>query len=405
MKIKLKNLTRLNLSDIERKGDIESLYVTECTGVNTFSILKGIIDTSGYKLNRIRVDRINAYDRFKYIKAVSLMNGFDDSGGNISTPVFMGDYHVSDWVLESEKNDVESKFGANSNLRIFYESGIAYDFGFEYIHFIESEVPDISIRTFDLGDFETIYVGDGSSYYHDQAILRLYKEAWPEYSSKIDTWFNHNINLPSDYTYTPFILSDGKNYLDINQYLGNNNDFLIDASFVLKPTGEYSLYGNAASGFKATQDGLYFTFSVGSSEKSINLEPNNPSFINSDMEAVYRVNLRSKELYKNGTKLSETGGDREIQEGPITLFGNSESVFMGKLYYLKVLEGESMLRKNLIPCYKTQGAEVIPGFYDTVGLVFYSVSTYWCPEVERHLVVEDGYGDFLQTENGDNIII
>ncbi len=407
MKLKLNKNNNLNLelSNIQ-KNKIDSLYIVECPRINAFEIAKSVL-YAGDNLKRIRISGVNEIGPFSVIDDFSKLKGINITGEEIETPIILGSYYITDWVLESEYNRVKSAFSTvSNNLNIYFSNNItkiAYDSGTNYIHFTETTVPDITNKTFDLGDFDIIYVGNGSSYYNDQLIVERYKEAWSQYSNKIRPWFNYSINLPNNYTYTPYIMSDGIEYLNLHYSINGNTDFLVDGSFVFKPNGDYSLYGSSSSGFKGTESGLSFYVSDKTGEPGsgeIKLESDG-SYLDSDIEAVYRANLKTLNFYKNGQTIKSLT-NRTSLGGNITLFGDDNATFVGKLYYVKVSEGNDVML-NLIPCYTTIDDNVFAGLYDTVNDEFYTSVNYWCPESIRYIGAETE-GDNIITENYDNLI-
>lgn len=399
MKLKLKNNPNLVLNSIQGASNIESLYITVCPKVNSYAISKSIVGASGNKLTKIRLDRLNVNDSYSELMKYSTLKGMNDDGTEAPKPYLSGTWTLTDWILQSERDTIDSSFGPELTVR---NLGIATDFeysGDQCIHFTSSSVPDISHKTFDLADFDRIYIGDGSSHYNDEAAISLYKAAWPEYSSKMMTWFSYLIEttLSQYYTYVPYILSDRVAYLDPSYTIGDDTELLVDASFVLKPTGDYVLYGSTESGFKGTSDGLYYYLGTQANPYPVQLESGD-SYLESDTEAVYIASAAG--VSKNGITIYP-GGTRKPLGGGIKLFGDSGSKFMGKIYYLQISEGDTVVR-NYIPVY--ENATDLPGLYDTVTGDFISSSHYWYPGATRYLVSEGL--DLIITEDGnDNIII
>lgn len=68
-----------------------------------------------------------------------------------------------------------------------------YNSNFDYIHILATNPPTGHITTYTFSFNYKIYVGDGSSAAHDDAILADYlaDTNWATYSSRLDTWYNY----------------------------------------------------------------------------------------------------------------------------------------------------------------------------------------------------------------------
>lgn len=67
-----------------------------------------------------------------------------------------------------------------------------YGCNFDYLHLTSPSLVSVEDNTVFTGSYK-IYVGDGSSAAHDDAILASYQAAsgWSPYSSRLDTWYNY----------------------------------------------------------------------------------------------------------------------------------------------------------------------------------------------------------------------
>lgn len=409
MKIKLCNLRYLRFSakDITNKEKVESIYIRNCSDeVRNFDIIKTILNTQYNTLQEINIDKINVTDDFSTLSKISNLGGIDDNGNHTTRPIIFGSYYINDWVLNSQKEQVLIKLPETLETKFLH---IAQDFGYVYIYFTDETPPNLSDFTnFSLDDYNTIYVGDGSSYYHDLKIKNEYCRKWgDEYSNKIDLWFVHNCEdyfYNTQYTYSPYLLSDGINSITPQGYILSNNTelFLIDVSFVFPSNSGYSVYGNKNSGFVGDEGGLKFTI-----ENTTNFLENNSDFLTSDTETLYE--FRNGNFYKNLIQITNNSNSN-IENGQITIFGDENSKFVGKVYYIKLINNNIV--KELIPCYKTKNSDIIPGLYDKYTETFYSGNdTFWSlttdsvGEVKRYLSFGISGLDRIITENNDSIII
>lgn len=102
---------------------------------------------------------------------------------------FFGITLINDWLLER----------TNFNCPMILPNCLVtlnqafYASNFTYIHILATTPPTGAITQYTFSNSYKIYVGDGSSAVHDDAILAYYVAAtgWSSYSSRLDTWYNY----------------------------------------------------------------------------------------------------------------------------------------------------------------------------------------------------------------------
>ena len=325
------------------------------------------------------------------------LHGLKDNGESQDKPVLIGTYRIPQWILESDKNRIESTF--SSELTLGY-SGIAYDSGFDYVHFIETTVPTLNSTHFNLNDYTKIYVGTGNSYYEDYILLQSYLETpfWAGYAEKLDTWFNYiaKSSVPSDYEVQEYIQSDNINTILPSLSFTNDSRFTIDCSFTYMEESGQAVQGNINSGLKGDKtNGLIFSFSNHTETLQAQDE-----WID-DTERLYDISIKENTIKLNGVTLY-AGANGSVESGEVTLF----SGFVGRIWGLKFYNN-SQLVSNLIPVYKKSTYQV--GLYDIIRGNFYIGLGYSSPDINRGILTENGDAvlleegfDYLKINNTTN---
>lgn len=400
MKLKLVNNTNLNSINIgnTNKVNISGVIITGCPGINAYNICSDILGTNGNTLNKIRISLGNSTVQTTYnvLSRYFGKGGYASDETDVQKPVLLGSINISQWILESERTSIDSNLITTGNVDklTLTTPNIAYDVEESQnnsLHFHELTPPTITEKTFDFTDYDYIYVGTGESYWYDQSILELYKTAWPTLVSKLKTWYEYlnsrDIDLTT-YDIVPWIMSDRVNIIDTQ--ISNASYILIDAAYVLKPTNNLVVMGNRNSGFKGDMSGMKFE---------------NISFVSGDtymtdgVERLYEADVTNDLFYINKSEISGTSSLSNI--GNVTLFGDSDSKVMAKLYgcVLKGSNGDTLA--DYVPVRRK--SDNYPGLYDKVGGNFKSAGSYYCNGAVRYLTTENN--EHIVTDNNEEILI
>ena len=252
-----------------------------------------------------------------------------------------------------------------------------------------------------------IYVGDGSSPWHDNRVLSqmLSRSDWKNYyEDRLMTWYDKLCLdiIPEGYVKMDYIESDGINFVDTQEEFTNNTRFIADISFTRAPlNGNSIVYGSSDSGIIGNIDGgLKFIFKQGENSTSTFLfyqEYDNSWIGESSLENLYDIDLKNKlvKFNNNETRLSD---NLSSNGGSITLFGNSEACFVGKSWMTEIYENDELIH-NYIPVYRISDLTI--GFYDEIEDNFIPCGV-GGSNIDNRLVTEDNNRiidvdqDFLQ---------
>lgn len=240
-----------------------------------------------------------------------------------------------------------------------------------------------------------IYVGDGSSPWHDNLILSqiLADSNWQAYKNRLDTWYNkiYKEKIPSDYEKLEYIESDGANIINTGKSFTNNTRFVADISFISNDT---SIYGSEESGLVGIPNsGLFIYININGSDQPIQLITGS-SWI-SDTETLYDINLKDKTINVNSINKYTGSGFITSKGGDITLFGNSTYKNIGRAYMTKIYENDTLV-KDFVPVFKKSTGEI--GLYEIIGETFYGFTTYSGYGIGTRLITED----FRKITTSDN---
>ena len=401
MKLKLVNNSNLNSININNssKTNINGVIITGCPGIDAYYICSDILGTTGNTLNKIRISLGNSTVQTTYdvLSRYFGKGGYASDESDVQKPVLLGSINISQWILESERTTIDSNLITTGNVDklTLTTPNIAYDVEESQsnsLHFHELTPPTITEKTFDFDDYDYIYVGTGESYWYDQSILELYKTAWPTLVSKLKTWYEYlnsrDIDLTT-YDIVPWIMSDRVNIIDTQ--ISNASYILIDAAYILKPTNNLVVMGNRDSGFKGDTSGMKF--------ENINFVSGN-SYMTDGVERLYEADVTNDKFYINKSEI--TGASSSLSTiGNVTLFGDSDSKTMAKLYgcVLKGSNGDTLA--NYVPVRRK--SDNYPGLYDKIGETFKTISSYYCTGAVRYLTTENN--EHIVTENNEKILI
>lgn len=267
----------------------------------------------------------------------------------------------------------------------------------QYVHILRDQTPTINSDSFP-GDFP-IYVGDGSSPYHDNKVLSDYlanSANWRLYKDRLDTWYNKvaSEKLPSGYTRLDYVESDSISYINTGLTLDNNTRFLTDVSFI---SGGSAVHGSINSGLKTSGDKLVFRADY--SDREIF------SYAYDGLEHLVDINVPEGYIIDNNSGSSHTQYERSnmsIDSGNLTLFGDAiGNNFIGRTWMTRIYKNGNLV-SDLIPAsYNT-----IAGLYDSVRNQFLTAvsGTGFCGKgFDTRLLNEDD--SLILLENGDYIKI
>lgn len=270
----------------------------------------------------------------------------------------------------------------------------------EYVRIMrDTTAPSIQANSFD-GDFP-IYVGDGSSPYHDNQILELLKStnAWKPYAHRLDTWYNkiYSDLVPSGYKKLDYIESDASNYLETDLSFTDTTRFVADISF--DAVSSMGIYGSSDSGLKGIPgSGLKFTVLRNGSEYTSTISANNADWLNS-IEHLYDINLKDGVIMRDGGTVY-SNQSMKSNGGNITLFGDSSNKFIGKTWMTRIYNNGTLV-SDFVPIYKESTSEA--GLWDCVKLEFHGYTSYSGKGYDTRLLSEDN--SRLTTDLDDRIVV
>jgi hypothetical protein len=149
--------------------------------------------------------------------------------------------------------------------------------------------------------------------------------------------------------------------------------------------------GNRNSGFKGDTSGMKF--------ENINFVSGN-TYMTDGVERLYEADVINDKFYINKSEI--TGASSSLSTiGNVTLFGDSNSKIMAKLYgcVLRGSNGDTLA--NYVPVKRK--SDNYPGLYDTIGETFKTINSYYCDGAIRYLTTENN--EHIITENNEEILI
>lgn len=269
----------------------------------------------------------------------------------------------------------------------------------EYIRILRSSgITRIQPDSFP-GDF-MIYVGDGSSPWHDNRILNilLTNDNWKLYENRLDTWYNkiYKDLVPSSYKKLDYIESDAYNYITTNVEFTNNTRFVADISFI---SASESIYGSAQSGIRGiVGGGLKFTVLNKNTDNEMAVTFFNSSAWVDSGENLYDIDIKGGTVSFNGSNL--LNAQVKSNGGDITLFGDENNKYIGRTWMTRIYENGDLIH-DFVPVYKKSTLEA--GLYDVITDSFSGFSTYTGDGFDTRLITENKRK--LTTENNEYILI
>lgn len=277
----------------------------------------------------------------------------------------------------------------------------------QYVHLLRStSVPSIQSDSFP-GNYK-IYVGDGTSPWHDNRILNslLADNTWKLYENRLDTWYNKiytELVPAATYGKLDYIESDALNYItvkditnDTNIAFTDNTRFVADISFI---SSEESIYGSAQSGLRGlVGGGLSFKVITKSNNAESPVNFANASTWIGSGENLYDIDIKNGLISFNGTSI--LNAQIKSNGGNITLFGDASHKYIGRTWMTRVYEND-VLTHDFVPVYKKSTSEA--GLYDAVSNTFSGFTTYSGDGFDTRLISESKRR--ITTENDDYILV
>lgn len=249
-----------------------------------------------------------------------------------------------------------------------------------------------------------IYVGNGSSPYHDNKILNnlLNNNVWKNYRDRLDTWYNkiYNDKIPTEYKKLEYIESDATNIIDTECTFTDNTRFIADIAFI--NVNEEAVYGNKQSGLYGTPNNqLKFTVSLNNDDYPISLGYN---WIDST-ETLYDIDIKGGTVNRNEILLYSNQAVKS-KGGDITLFGDNSKQYRGRAWMTKIYEDDVLIH-DLVPVYKISTGAA--GFYDCAEGIsedkrFKGFTTYSGYEYDTRLITETDNSRII-TNNNEYIVV
>lgn len=269
----------------------------------------------------------------------------------------------------------------------------------EYVRILRSSsVTGIQADSFP-GDYK-IYIGDGSSPWHDNKILAmlLTDDTWKLYEDRLDTWYNkiYKDLIPSTYNKLDYIESDAYNYITTNVEFTDTTRFVADISFI---SSEESIYGSTSSGLRGIiGGGLKFTVINKNTDNELAVTFFNSSAWVDSGENLYDIDIKGGTVSFNGSNL--LNAQIKSNGGDITLFGDENSKYVGRTWMTRIYENGDLIH-DFVPVYKKSTLEA--GLYDVITNSFSGFSTYTGNGFDTRLITENKRK--IVTENNEYILV
>lgn len=222
-----------------------------------------------------------------------------------------------------------------------------------------------------------IYVGDGSSQEHDNAILQQYlaDDDWVQYSDKLDIWYNyHGYYRTSDFEPLNYVATDSSAYTDTG-ISGDNNNLKIKIQFSVDTRTSWK--GWVGNHNNNTNRSWRIRWSDANGKLCANVNSKSDASGNNIIEGLTLSDIHTIELTRSSCKLdSNTTSITNTETGN----ANTNNILLGidstsdapadlglKIYSFSIYNGNTLVC-DYIPCLRKSDDAV--GFWDHVTQTF-----------------------------------